>query len=600
MGKCSQGRPGGWPRRTYASMVAAAALLAPGRASLADDFREWRDTSDVFMNTSASGANVATTLIGFPLLVRLNASNFDFSESHGRGRDIRFTNVHGTPLPHHVERWDSAGAKAELWVMADTVKGNNSTQRLRMYWNNFSAADSGKPGAVFPASKGLVSVFHMGGSGARSNAVGGAAANPAHFDGDESRAGIVGLCDSLDGGMPGDYLDLGAGYADFSGGFTYSAWIYPSAVKRWAHVLDLGNPVVNNAGVDNIVVGREDMTNHLITHLYLQNNAHSPLRSDGYIVENAWQFVTVAISNADSSVRWYKNGALIDNKKMAAPLSNAHRVNNWMGRSAWAADDYFQGKLDEVRISKVAHSATWIKLSYESQRPDQIMVTLKPPARCASTYLPPADRTVNEGATVVLSARADCAGGYSWSAVSGPAPRILDPGVKELQFTAPRTAGDALIVLKFTAQYGDSTREKEVRVTVKEAIPEPAFTLPATLTWNGQDSLRIAATVSNLAAIKASRDSILTWEWSLENLAADSAWRPSALVMRKPTGTGEGKVTLCLSNNATPVCRSTAVIVQAPTSLLKAAALAAAGKKKAGRLANGRKGTGAATAKRFP
>lgn len=561
----NQGRPRGRSLATSLAFMASAATAA--------DYRDWIDTADVYLNTSAGGANVATTMLGFPILVRLDGTSFAFAKAKGAGQDIRFSNMSGTPLPHQIERWDSAGAKAEIWVLADTVKANSSTHRVRMYWNNPAAADESNGGAVFPASKGLISVFHMGGVGTadRPNAVtGGAAAAPNNYDGDEARPGVVGLSDSLDGAAPGDWLNLGAGYSDFSGGFTYSAWVYPSAVKKWSHILDLGNPIGTDLkGKDNICIGREDLTNHLITHLYLQNAAHSPLRSDGYIANNAWQFITIAITNTDSTVRWYKNGSLVEAKKMLAPLSNAVRANNWMGRSPWTADEYFQGKLDEVRISKLAHSAAWIKLSYENQKPDQNMVTLKPPPKCQSAFAPPADITVKEGDGVTLTARADCAVSFDWTPVSGPTPRILDPNVKALQFPAPRVKGDTSIVFRFTANFGDSTRTKDVRVTVQETIPEPAFNLSAAVVWSGQDSIRVTATVTNMAAVKASRDSIITWAWSLTGLAADTAWRNGALVLRNPAGNGKGQVTLCLSNNATPVCRSTDVTVQNPTGILR-------------------------------
>lgn len=564
MCRVHQGRPGG---RALAACLAL--LTVAGQANA--DFSAWSDTLEVYINTSASGANVPNTLSNFPLLVRLDQSGFNFAKAKTGGADIRFSTSGGTALPYQIERWDSAAGKAEVWVLADTVRGNNATQFLRLYYGNPAAADSSNPAATFPASLGLSAVFHMGqaGTGARQNsAAGGAAATTNNYDGDERRPGIIGMADSLDGAATGDWLDLGAGYADFSAGFTYSAWVYPSAAKRYSHFLDLGGGVASN----NIIVGREDLTNHLIVHLYHPGGAQSRLRSDAYLTDNAWQYITVVITNADSLVRWFKNGSLIESKKMLAPLGNVVRTSNWMGRSPWTADEYFQGKLDEVRITRGLHPVGWVRMSYESQRPDQVMVTLKAPAGpagCAAVFQPAADVTVDEGAGVTLASLADCATAYNWTPVSGPAPRILDPEVKTLQFPAPRITGDTAIVFRFSAVFPDSTRQKDVRVSIREAIPEPAFTLPDTLDWNGQDSLTVTATVTNLAAIKASRDSVLTWAWTLADLAADTAWRPSALKLSRPAGPGTGKVTLCLGNGGQPTCKSTQVVIPFPTALPK-------------------------------
>lgn len=560
MGRVQQGRPGG-------RILAACLALLTVASSAAADFRDWSDSVDVYVNTSPSGANVANTLSPFPLLVRLDQSGFDFSKARPGGADIRFSKPGGAALPYQIERWDAAAGKAEVWVLVDTVKGNNATQFIRLYYGNSAAADSSNPAATFPASLGLAAVFHMGQAGTtpRANsAAGGAAATPGNYDGDESRPGIIGLADSLDGGAPGDWLDMGAGYADFSAGFTYSAWVFPSAVKQYSHFLDLGS----GAGANNIIIGREGLTNHLIVHLYHPGGAHSRLRSDALITENAWQHIAVTITNTDSTVRWFKNGSLIESKKMLAPLGNAVRTGNWMGRSPWTGDEYFQGKLDEVRISRRIHPVGWIRMSYENQRPDQVLVTLRaPPAGCAIRFAPAADMTVDEGAAVTLASVADCASAYHWTPVSGPAPRILDPDVKTLQFPAPRVTQDTVIVFRFSATFPDSTRERDVRVTVKEAIPEPAFTLPATLSWDGRDSLPVTATVTNLAAIKTSRDSVLTWAWTVTDLAVDTAWRSSALVLSGAEGMGEGMVTLCLANGGQPTCKSTEVTIYPPTSI---------------------------------
>lgn len=563
------------PIRRPGSLALAAYIFLPAKAGFPADYRAWTDTVRVHVNTSAGGVLMTTALTRFPLLVRLDTSGFDFAKARGNGRDIRFSNSSGAPLPYHIERWDSAAGKAEVWVLADTLKANDSAQHLRLYSGNPAATDSSNAGAVFPASLGLVSVFHMGagGTAGRANAVaGGAPATPVNFDGDERKPGIIGFCDSLGGaagGEAGDYLDLGAGYGDFAGGFTYSAWIYPSATRRWSHFLDLGN----GQGVDNIILARADSSNNLALHNYLQGGARSTHRVDGVLTNGQWHHFSVTITNADSTIRTYRNGALIHTGKLAARLATQVRTANWLGRSQWAADGYFQGKMDEVRISKVAHGAAWLKLMYENQRPDQSLIRLgrsssPPPPACQASFAPPADTLVDEGAGLTLAARADCARTFSWTAVSGPAPRILDPDVKVLQFAVPRVAGDTAMVLRFTAGFGDSSLEKEVRVRVREAIPEPVFTLPATLPWNGRDSLLVPVAVTNLSQIKASRDSTLTWGWSLAGWSADTVWQGGGLLLRNPApGEGAGTVTLCLHNGGPPICKSAEVTVSNPTSL---------------------------------
>ena len=137
--------------------------------ALADDYSSWLNYKDITINTSASGANVSGNVASYPLLVRLDSSNFsDFSLSSTKA-SIRFARG-GIHLPYQVERWDSSGGKvAEIWVLVDSVYGSNSSQTIRMYWNNVGVADSSSSSSVFNTSNKFQAVWHMNGTTATSN-----------------------------------------------------------------------------------------------------------------------------------------------------------------------------------------------------------------------------------------------------------------------------------------------------------------------------------------------------------------------------------------------------------------------------------------------
>src|SRR6202012_5194982 len=73
----------------------------------------------------------------------------------------------------------------------------------------------------------------------------------------------------------------------------------------------------------------------------------------------------------------------------------------WIG--GWYHNYDFVGDIDEVRISKVARSADWIRLEYENQKPMQTLVgPIVQPGDVFSTS--PAQLTVLEGHSVTVSA----------------------------------------------------------------------------------------------------------------------------------------------------------------------------------------------------
>ena len=133
-------------------ILVLAAVACAGAAFAQETYSQWAQHRSLYINTALNGAGVAGDVVGFPLLVRLDSSNFNmgFAQARSGGVDIRFTKAgDAVRLPHQIERWDSVGKRAEVWVLVDTVKGNSRTQFIRMHWGKGDAADSSRGAAVF-------------------------------------------------------------------------------------------------------------------------------------------------------------------------------------------------------------------------------------------------------------------------------------------------------------------------------------------------------------------------------------------------------------------------------------------------------------------
>ena len=123
----------------------------------------WKYSHPVLLNTSQSGADIKGDVYNFPLLVRLDEENFDFSQAKPDGSDIRFTKSDYSPLEHEIERWDQSSYQAEVWVKVDTLFGNDSLQWIMMYWGNEDAQDRSNAAAVFDTASGFQGVWHLAG-----------------------------------------------------------------------------------------------------------------------------------------------------------------------------------------------------------------------------------------------------------------------------------------------------------------------------------------------------------------------------------------------------------------------------------------------------
>ena len=161
-----------------------------------------------------------------------------------------------------------------------------------------------------------------------------------------------------------------------------------------------------------------------------------------------------------------------------------------------------------------------------------------------------------EGSQLVLRGKADCATSWEWSRLSGPAPRILDPEAAELAVSLPRITHDTVIAYRFTARFGDSVAARDVAVKIRETIPDPIFTLGAVPSWNGRDSVALRPAISNLAAIKASRDSVLHYAWTVSGPPMDTLQKDGALILASAKEAGIRTIGLCLDNGGAAACRS--------------------------------------------
>jgi hypothetical protein len=547
-------------RLAIRSFALSACLSACISAHAAGDWTAWKNVTDVTLNTSASGAGIGEVVTGYPLLVRLTASNFDFSQARPDGRDLRFAKPDGAPLPYEIEHWDASRQAAEIWVKVDTIRGNDASQSLRMYWGNPSAPDGSRSDAVFGSENGFQSVWHLGGAtGPRPNAVGGNPATPVRYDGDESVAGVIAGSDSLDGAALGDYLDLGSGYADLGGGMTFTVWAYPTAVRQWSHFLDLGN----GADTDNVVLGRWDTTSGL-EYVNWSGTAHSATNAPGRIDPLRWQLLGVAVSG--KTVKLYKDGALVATDTSAIPITGISRALCFLGRSNSPRGQYYQGKLDEAEISKTARSPGWLKLMYQNQKPAQAIPTVNRTTPCVIRFGAAGDSLAPEGGLITLQGQADCGSSISWSQLSGPELHILDPEQTDLEVRLPRVAGDTEATFRFTAVFDDSTRSLDVRVSIREAIPEPDFAMPSDTIWNGKDSLIYRPTIANLPALLASPEFPLHWSWSFSGTQVDTGSISDGVVLQEAEP-GTLSIRLCLDNGGPGVCRTGKVMVGQPGTI---------------------------------
>lgn len=335
----------------------------------------WTYSRQLYLNTSASGANVPAPAFDFPVLVRLSSGNFPFGEAKSGGEDVRFTKSDGTPLRYEIERWDAAQAQAEIWVKVDTVYGNSADRYIFMYWGNPDAVDSSNSAAVFDTTDGFQGVWHLGESATpiTFDATGN------HFDGmmknmgaTSAVPGAIGFSREFNGSssfiqMPG----TATGKLDFPahGVYAVSAWVS-------TNILD---------STYRMIVSKGDFQYNLETMAYnatwefaeCQENQAGWDVTQSPAVTKTWTYVVGMRIGVKQYL--FVNGVLADTS-IEVIGTGTRRFTGYdlaIGRKVNVPDYFFDGKIDEVRISSGALSPAAIRLCYMNQKADDALVIFK-------------------------------------------------------------------------------------------------------------------------------------------------------------------------------------------------------------------------------
>lgn len=364
-----------------------------------EDYTTWGQYASLWLNTSPSTGGVVLTgnVTKFPVLVRLDATNFaaGFSQTAPQQSDLRFTKSDGTTfLPHEVERWDSVGQAADVWVLADTVYAGNATQNIRLHWGKSGVLNASSGATVFDTAFGDRAVYHFTGT---VNTVNETDVTPNAFVAtnlstvDIQNPAVIGRGRDFNGTNEHFRVQANpAGVLDFAANANYT-------VSAWASA--------NIAQDDRIILSKGGLAYTLKVNAtgnwefseYNRNAGSAPGGDTAVpwalqaVVDSQlasatdWQYV-VGVSNG-ATKRLYVNGVLLATNTGAA-LSNfgtpsaTARVSTdtlTLGRQAEASAGFWAGDLDEVRLSTVARSADYIKLSYANQLTTQNLVSFTLP-----------------------------------------------------------------------------------------------------------------------------------------------------------------------------------------------------------------------------
>ena len=521
-------------------LLAFMALLHTATAQ----YQGWQHSGSFFLLTTPEGANLPATasLEGFPLLLRLDKDCFDFKQAQGAGEDLRFA-AGGKPLVYQIDNWDATAATAAIWVRIPAIMGN-SHQKIDIFWGKPDAKNESNGKAVFNETNGYLGVFHLD-----DPVVEETGSIEVKDQGTTTTSGVIGQGRRFE---PGKGIHCGDNISTFPTGSN------PHSTEVWFKAKSAGDRIVcwgngEPKAVVQLILGKPP---HLFMDCY---GAGASLQADGRTPMNEWVHAIHTCKSGDS--RLYVNGVLAGVSTNAnSPLDIKSPAKMMIG--GWG-NYVFDGDMDEVRVSKVARSADWVKLQYENQKPLQSVVG--PLVRPGSDFAVSV-KTINltEGKSLTVLAKAGGARKLYWIIKRGTQETIA--AIDRFSFTldAGRVTGDDAFTLQLKAVFANEVKTLEIPVSIKEDMPDPVYTLQAPATWNGRDPIEVVSQITNLSALQAKGAATVKSQWSVSGLAVIKEDAPGKLILKRSQNSGKLTVTATASNGGKPVTQTIQIMVKEP------------------------------------
>ncbi len=538
-------------KHTTSALLLLAAVLIPSfanaqqRSASAGRYQSWLRSAPLTILTTPDGANLPATasVEQFPLLVRLHKDWFDFSKAKPRGEDVRFSTSVGEPLAYEIEEWNAMNGTASIWVRIPRIEGN-ARQTIRMFWGKADAVNESDAKGVFNESNGYLSVWHLG------DVVQDETGTLESVDtGTTATAGVVGKARHFAGKQGIFGGDKITGYPVADAAHTTETWL--RAEQPNGTFIGWGN---EGGGRGSKVRMQFRSPPHINVDSDFSNVAgKSPLP--------VGEWIHVAHTFGDGPRRIYINGKVDGEATTMLDIKSPARL--WLG--GWYNNYDFVGDLDEVRISKVARSAEWVRLEFENQKPLQTLVGPLMQAG-ASFAVTPAQAMVPEGKSATFTAQAGGAQKVYWTLKSAEQETLVAVDRFTFTFDAGRVTGDKALMLQCKAVYPTGVQTKDIRISIKEMIPDPVFTITAPAAWDGRATINIVPLVTNLEAMRAGSAGNLKAEWSAGPLAVIKEIAPGKLTLKRAQNSGKLTVTATISNGGKPVTQSVDIAVTEPKS----------------------------------
>jgi biopolymer transport protein ExbB len=346
-------------RRLLGATIVVAFLLGGLAVQEADTWWDgnWKLRKKIQLDTTSKGADIKTDLTDVPVLIRLHTGNFNFSSAKAGGSDLRFVSADDKyPLEYHIEKFDSNGEIAFVWVKVPRISGGSNQDSIWMYYGNASAMDGQDVGGTYDVNQ--VAVYHLREQAGLPKDATAYSNHAASFSGKLNLPSLIGNGAQF-GGAGEKMTIVKSPSLNFNKGFTFSTWLRLIRPGKDARILSWDD------GNQSIVVGIDETKAYCALSSGKGQTTVTP--KTAALTPARWHHLTVTV-DPNNRITLYLDGNEATSKELKGPVPEPS-ADMIIGTPA-KGENAFIGDLDEVQLSNLARPAEWIKAAFHGQGPD--------------------------------------------------------------------------------------------------------------------------------------------------------------------------------------------------------------------------------------
>jgi len=315
-------------------------------------------------------ANIDGDLTDFPVLVKIDADEDIGGNTNEDGHDVRFTDSDGeTLLKYERESHtvDAGSLDATYWVKIPNLYSSptGSQNQIYIYYREDDTTDGEDASNVWDSNFKMVQ--HMSESS-------GSLVDSTDNDNDLGSNGSPSYSQT---GKVYDAIDFEEGNSDYfyisdasqtglnmgSGDFTISGWIKEESLGYYC-ILIKGTGGAGEKRYVMYIYNPEGATNYFRLHIDDNTTLKEVLGDTKNLTAGTWYYFTGVRDG--NNLRLYLNGASDADPTDITDYGDIDDTGGfYLGAdNSGGTKRYFDGLIDEVRISNIARSADWIKFEY--------------------------------------------------------------------------------------------------------------------------------------------------------------------------------------------------------------------------------------------